>query len=302
MGRLPGRYPARATRREVGIMTAIHAPLAPRGGTASIVGNEVVKGLRLGWSERVQILIELPLFVSFVLLLGYTIGTGDQIVATGQVDWSLDSYHASWLFLGMGSYTFSYLLLQKVFWRLLAEIQTGTLEQTYLSPVPPWVHQAIGRPLASIAETALVVAAMYGVTSLAVRLEFDWRFDALVPLAALIVGAVGLALVVAGLALVWKRIEMLNDLVLMLVMFFSGAAMSLDLMPSWSGPITDSLFMTHAIDGLRTVLLDGQPLAAWGTGGLVWQAATAAGWFVAGVAVFKLSERTVQRRGALSHY
>lgn len=276
--------------------------LAPRRGVASIVGNEVVKGLRLGWSERVQILIELPLFVSFVLLLGYTIGTGEQIVATGEVDWRLDPYHASWLFLGMGSFTFAYLLLQKVFWRLLAEIQTGTLEQTYLSPVPPWVHQAIGRPLSSIAETTLVVAVMYGVTSLAVRLEFDWRVDALIPLAALIVGAVGMALIVAGLALVWKRIEMVNDLVLMLVMFFSGAAMSLDRMPSWAGPITDSLFLTHAIDGVRAVMLDGDPLATWGTGGLVWQAVTAAGWFLVGVAVFKLCERTAQRRGALSHY
>ncbi|MGH3680914.1 MAG: ABC transporter permease [Natronosporangium sp.] len=268
----------------------------------TIIGNEVVKGLRLGWSERVQILIELPLFVSFVLLLGYTIGTGDQIVATGQVDWRLDPQHATWLFLGVGAYTFSYLLLQKVFWRLLAEIQTGTLEQTYLSPVPPWVHQAIGRPLASIAETALVVAVMYGVTSLAVRLDLAWRLDALVPLAALILGAVGLALVAAGLALVWKRIEMLNDLVLMLVMFFSGAALSLDAMPAWAGPVTDSLFMTHAIEGLRVVMLDREPLAGWGTGGLVWLAVTAAGWFLAGVVVFKLGEGTAQRRGALSHY
>lgn len=282
-------------------MTVINT-ITPRGGTVAIIGNEVVKGLRLGWSERVQILIELPLFVSFVLLLGYTIGTGDQIVATGQVDWSLDPQHTAWLFLGMGAYTFSYLLLQKVFWRLLAEIQTGTLEQTYLSPVPPWVHQAIGRPLASIAETALVVAVMYGVTSLAVRLELAWRLDALVPLAALVVGAVGLALIVAGLALVWKRIEMLNDLVLMLVMFFSGAALSLDELPAWAGPVTDSLFMTHAIEGLRMVMLDREPLAAWGTGGLVWLAVTAAGWFLAGVVVFKLGERTAQRRGALSHY
>lgn len=287
-------------------MTSRHAVaprlLVSRGGTASIVGNEVVKGLRLGWSERVQILIELPLFVSFVLLLGYTVGTGDQILATGQVDWSLDSYRASWLFLGMGSYTFAYLLLQKVFWRLLTEIQTGTLEQTYLSPVPPWVHQAIGRPLASIAETALVVAVMYAVTSLAVRLKFHWGLDALVPLAALLAGGVGLALMVAGLALVWKRIEMLNDLVLMLVMFFSGAALSLEAMPSWAGPVTDALFLTHAVEGLRLVMLDGEPLPAWGAGGLVWQAATAAGWFVAGVTLFKLGERTAQRRGVLSRY
>jgi ABC-2 type transport system permease protein len=281
----------------------IHAHTrAPRGNLALIVANEVVKGLQLGWSERLQILIELPLFVSVVLLLGYTIGTGDQILTTGHIDWTLDADHASWLFLGMGSYTFAYLLVQKVFWRLLTEIQTGTLEQTYLSPVPPWVHIALGRPLASIVETAVVVGVMYGATSLVVPLDLAWRLEALVPLVGLTVGGVGLSLMVAGLALVWKRIEMLNDLVLMLIMFFSGAAMRLEVMPSWSQPIASSLFITHAVAGLRTVMLAGGPLALGGTGGLVWLAATAAGWFLAGVAVFKVCERTAQRRGALSHY
>jgi ABC-2 type transport system permease protein len=273
-----------------------------RGGVASIVGNEVVKGLRLGWSERVQILIELPLFVAFVLLIGYTVGRGEQIVATGELDWSLDPRHASWLLLGMGAFTFAYLLVQKVFWRLLAEIQTGTLEQTYLSPVPPWLHLAVGRPLASIAETALVVGAIYAVTNAVVRLELRWPVTALVPVTTLIVGGVGLALIVAGLALVWKRIEMLNDLILMMMMFFSGAALPLHLMPGWSGPVTEVLFLTHAVEGMRTVMLDGAALGFWGTGGLAWQAASGLGWLLAGVVVFRLCERTAQRRGALSRY
>ncbi len=282
-------------------MTHAHAR-APRGNVALIIGNEVVKGLQLGWSERLQILIEMPLFVIFVLLLGYTIGTGDQILTTGHINWTLDAYRAAWLFLGMGGYTFVYLLVQKVFWRLLTEIQTGTLEQTYLSPVPPWAHIALGRPLASIVETTVVVGVMYGVTSLLVRLQLAWRLEALIPLLSLIVGGVGLALMVAGLALVWKRIQMMNDLVLMLIMFFSGVALKLDNLPAWAEPIATSLFLTHAIAGIRTVMLDGGQLAMGGTGGLVWLAVTAAGWFLAGVAVFKDCEHTAQRRGALSRY
>jgi ABC-2 type transport system permease protein len=111
-----------------------------------------------------------------------------------------------------------------------------------------------------------------------------------------------MALIVAGLALVWKRIQMLNDLVLMLIMFFSGAALSLDRMPAWTEPIANALLLTHAIAGMRTVMLDGGHLAVGGTGGLMWLVATTAGWFVAGVAVFKACERTAQRRGALSRY
>src|SRR5919197_167822 len=198
------------------------------------VGNETVKGLRHGWSERLQILIELPLFVTFVLLLGFTVGKGTTIATTGRLDWHLDPRQAGWLFVGMATFTYTYLHVQKMFWRLLAEIQAGTLEQTYLSPLPSWVHVVGGRVLAAIAETTVVVAVMYAVTSLVVRLGLHWRPDSLVPLAMLVTGAAGLALIVAGITLVWKRVQMLNDLVLLAVLFFSGPGPPLAGMAGWA--------------------------------------------------------------------
>ncbi len=134
----------------------------------------------------------------------------------------------------MATFTYTYLHMQTMFWRLLAEIQAGTLEQTYLSPLPSWVHVVGGRVLAAIAETTVVVAVMYAVTSLAVPLGLHWRPDTLVPLAMLVIGAAGLALIVAGITLVWKRIQMLNDLVLLSALFFSGAVLPLTEMPRWA--------------------------------------------------------------------
>jgi ABC-2 type transport system permease protein len=265
------------------------------------VGNETVKGLRHGWSERLQILIELPLFVTFILLLGFTVGQGSRIAATGRLGWSLDPRQAGWLFVGIAAFTYTYLHVQKMFWRLLAEIQAGTLEQTYLSPLPSWVHVVGGRVLAAIAETTVVVAVMYGVTSLAVRLGLHWRPESLLPLALLVVGAVGLALVVAGITLVWKRIQMLNDLVLLSVLFFSGAVLPLAELPGWARTIGAPLFMTHTVAGLRTVMVDGRPLHLGGTGGIAWMLGTAAAWFIAGLIVFRACERIARRRGTLSH-
>lgn len=264
-------------------------------------GGETVKGLRHGWAERWQILVEMPLMVSFVLLLGYTVGQGDAIATTGRLDWTLDSRHGSWLFIGMATYVYAYLHLQKMFWRLLAEIQSGTLEQTYLSPLPSWVHVVAGRIVAAIAETAIVVAVMFGVTSLAVDLDLRWRLDALIPFAALVVGAAGFALVVAGITLVWKRIQMLNDLLLLAVMFFSGTVLPRTDLPAWADAVGTPLFLTHAVTGLRTVMLDGTAVRATGYGGLLWMFGTAAAWFLAGLAVFRVSERIALRRGALGH-
>jgi ABC-type polysaccharide/polyol phosphate export permease len=265
------------------------------------VGNETLKGLRHGWSERLQILIEMPLFITFVLLLGFTIGEGENIVAD-QLDWTLDTQRASWLVIGFIAFSYTYLHVQKMFWRLLAEIQTGTLEQTYLSPLPSWVHVVAGRIASAIAETAIVVAIVYAITSLFVRIDLHWRLEALVPLLLLFVGAAGIALIIAGLALVWKRVMMLNDLTLLLLMFFSGALFPLAELPGWAQAVGEPIFMTHSVEALRIVMLDGAAMPWSGIGGWAWTLATAFGWFLAGLAVFKACERVAQRNGSLSHF
>ncbi|MQA24253.1 MAG: ABC transporter permease [Micromonosporaceae bacterium] len=304
---LPGRHPPWTSRREArSLMTTqtLHVTRPSRSvlRTLTAVSNETVKGLRHGWSERWQILIEVPLVVTFLLILGYTVGKGQTMVSAGKLDWTLDPRQAAWLFVGMASYMYAYLHLQKMFWRLLVEIQSGTLEQTYLSPLPSWVHVVGGRVVAAVAETAVVVAVMFGVTSLIVDLDLHWRLEALAPLALLIVGAAGFALIVAGITLVWKRIQMLNDLVLMGVMFFSGAVLPRDAMPAWAEAAGAPIFLTHSVEGLRTVMLDGAAIPVSGQGGLIWTLGTAAAWFAAGLVVFRACERIALRQGSLSHF
>jgi len=272
------------------------------GGTLIAVGNEVVKGLRHGWAERTQILIELPLFVSFILMVGFIAGRGQQVADTGRMNWALDTATASWLFLGISLYTLMYLQIQKLFWRQLAELQTGTLEQTYLSPLPSWLHAVVGRAVAATVEAAIVVAAMYAVLSLAVRLDLTWRLDALVPLALGLLGTTGFALIVGGLALRWKGIEVFNDFVLLLFMFFSGVMVAIDRLPAFSDYISPYLYLTHVTAGVRRIMLDDQGLSTWGTGGYVWLVATTLAWFLAGFAIFRGCERAAKRSGSLSRY
>lgn len=287
-------------------MTTTTAPRTgphARPGSASVaVGNEVVKGLRHGWAERTQILIELPLFVSFMLMLSFIVGQGEQVVATGRLSWTLDSAATSWLFLGISLYFLVYLQVQKLFWRLLAELQTGTLEQTYLSPLPSWVHTVVGRAVAAIVEAAIVVGAVYLAISLAVRLDLTWRLDALIPLAFALIGTTGLALAIAGLTLRWKRIEMLNDLILLMVMFFSGVIIAVDQLPSIADYLSPYLYLTHATDAVRQLMLDNQSLGLWGSGGYLWLAGTAGGWLLAGFAIFRASEHAAKRSGSLNRY
>jgi hypothetical protein len=270
--------------------------------TVTVLGNEVHKGLLHAWSERLQILIELPMFAVFILLLGPLLGHGEQIAA-GQLRWSLDSGTTSVLVVWFVPFIFFYMQVVKLFWRLLGEIQTGTIEQVYLSPLPSWLVVAAGRVVAAAIETLLVAGATYGIVAAFVPLHIGWTAAALLPAALIMVSAVGVSLIVAGATLVWKRIQLVNDTVLMLVMLLSAAAVPLITVPGWWADIGRAFPLTGGVAGLYDVLFRHRSaLAAWGMGGLVWLLVTAAGYLAAGIAAFRLGEHTAKRRGTLARY
>jgi len=266
------------------------------------IGNEVQKGLRQAWAERVQIIIELPLFVGFALLFSLILGRGQQVAATGTLAWRFDPQQTTWFFLGFVVFTFAYLQSVKMFWRLLGEIQTGTLEQVYLSPLPPWLTIGAGRLAASLVETLFVVAVAGVTVSLAAGLQIAWRVDALIPLAFAVVGGGAYSLAIAGLTLAWKRVELLQEVITTLIMFISGALLPLDALPGWLRGVSAFTFITHPIAALRTTLLDGQPIPLRGTGGWVWMTAITATWLAIGVLAFSLGSGAARRRGSLSRY
>lgn len=286
------------------ITTSPALPMTPRPGlraTAIAIGNEIGKGLRFGWAERNQILLELAMFLPLFLLFAALAGQGDDIVA-GRFEWAFDEDRTAWLLVGFAFGMFFYLQAQKLFWRLLGEIQAGTLEQVYLSPLPSWVVAAAGRLLASILETALVVGALYSAVALTVGVDLAWHPAVLLPAGLLLVGSVGYSLVIGALTLVWKRIEMLNDMLLIVVFFAGGMMVALDDMPGWMAAVGRLLPVTHPIEASRSVLLEGDAITLVGDGGLLWMVILAAGWFAAGALAFRAADHRVRGKGGLARY
>lgn len=265
------------------------------------VGNEVRKGLLFAWSERLQILIELPLFAAFILLLGPLLGEGHQIAA-GHLRWSLGSARISVVVMWFVPFIFFYMQVVKLFWRLLGEIQAGTLEQVYLSPLPPWLVAA-GRVVAALVETVFVAAATYGIVSVFVPLHIAWSAAALLPAVLIVVTGIGMSLIIAGATLVWKRIQLAMDGVLMLVMLTSAAALPLIAVPSWWADASRFFPLTAGVASLyRVLFLHRDVMSPWGMGGLVWLLVTAAAYLAVGILAFHVGERAARRRGTLSRY
>lgn len=266
------------------------------------VGNEISKGLLSAWSERLQILIELPLFAVFFLLVALILGRGQQI-ATGHLDWRFDPVQVSTLFVGFAAYTFWYLQTAKLFWRLLGEIQSGTLEQVYLSPLPAWLVAAAGRVLATVLETTFVVGVMSAIVYVVVPFHLHWQWQALVPIALIVAGSVGYSLLEGGLTLIWKRVEMIHELALGLMAFLSGALLPLDRLPAWMADIGRLTPISQGVVGLRALLVGGSTsLPSNGDGSLLWTIGISLGWLVLGIVVFNIGESLIRRQGSLGRY
>lgn len=74
----------------------------------------------------------------------------------------------------------------------------------------------------------------------------------------------------AGATLVWKRIQLINDTVLMGVMLFSAAAIPVIDVPGWWADTGRVFPLTAGVASLyNTLVLHRSVTAAWGMGGLV---------------------------------
>jgi ABC-2 type transport system permease protein len=287
-------------------MTALTIPAPGRAAVATrfltALGNEVRKGLLFAWSEKLQIFLELPFFIIMILLLGPLLGAGRQIAA-GRLNWTLNGQRISMLVVAFLPFFFFYMQSVKLFWRLLSEIQAGTIEQVYLSPLPSWLVAAAGRLVAAITETLLLMGITYGVISAFVTLHFHWTFAALLPVTFLVITGIGYSLIIGGMTLLWKRIQLLQETILFLVMIFAVTALPLITVPGWFTGISRVFPVTADVASLYGVMLGHRGVTgAWGTGGLVWVMVTAAAYLAAGLVVFRVLERITKGRGTLAAY
>lgn len=266
------------------------------------VGNEVYKGLRFAWAERLQILIELPMFVIVMLVMGPIMGQANKIVSGG-LKWSLDSVSTSMLVAWFIPFAFFYLQVVKMFWRLVAERQAGTLEQVYLSPLPSWLIIAAGRVVAAVVETLLVSAGIFAIVRIFVPLRFNLTVSLLLPVLLMIVTGVGVSLIIAGATLIWGRIEMVTESILLLMFVGSASAVPLVALPAWWEKFGRILPVNESLENIFGVLFQHRSATTlWGPGGLVWVLVVAAAYLAAGILAVRLGEKVAKRRGALGRY
>jgi ABC-type polysaccharide/polyol phosphate export permease len=256
-----------------------------------VIENEIIKSLIDLWGGRIASLLELILFGIIYVVITYAMGQGRLVPAL----------LASTL-LGFVGYMFFHMQTNRLFWGLLGEAQNGTLEQLYLSPLPAWVL-TIGMTVASMIEAVVSAAVLYLGVALVLHVTIPWRWDALVPTALLVVGGVGYSLILGGLTLKFKRVEILKELFQIVVMLVGGVFIPVTRMPAPVAAIARLLPLTPGLEALRRMLLADAPLGALAADGtLLWLMISAVVYLGAGILVFRWFERVARREGTLGQY
>lgn len=135
-----------------------------------------------------------------------------------------------------------------------------------------------------------------------VQVLVDSRYEAS-PRIRFMIAAVGLSLMVAGATLVYERIQIVNDTVLMLVMIFSASALPLIHVPRWWVDASHAFPLTDGVGSLYNVMLAHRSVtAAWGVGGLLPVFTISAAYLLGGIGAFTLGERVAKTRGILGRY
>lgn len=207
----------------------------------------------------------------------------------GALDGSLEGTVVGFFVWSLSLFAFSTLS-----WDLINEAQMGTLEQLYLSPSGfRWLC------VLNLA-TGFLVNALAAVTFLFVAMATTGRWlhlDAvsIAPLMIVtVLGAYGVGFILGGLALVFKRIQALFQI----VQFVFVGCLVIPSRVTWAGflPLSAGAVL------LRKTMVAGARIWQLPAGEVLMATAVGAGYLVLGLGVFSACECVAKARGLLGHY
>jgi len=174
--------------------------------------------------------------------------------------------------------------------------QEGTLEQLGLCPAGiSWI--CLCDAIASFLVDDLLIAG----GTLALMMLTTGRYLAIdllsiLPLLILtLMGVLGLSFLIGGIALIFKRIQSAAQLV-------NFGFIALIAVPIASAPALRFLPISHGVDLLRRVMIDGRTLLQIPGSEILLLAGVSIGYFITGLTAFHALERAARRRALLGHY
>lgn len=259
--------------------------------TGTVLLNECQKRLIIMWSYRFNLVLE-------TFMIGFLF-VGISFFVTGGRPTPEQMAPA---LLGYLTWFYATFAISDMSQGIREEVQTGTLEQMYMSPLPSGLLLA-GRSVASLVVSTSMVVFIGAFLILALGIRIPVRLTGVPVFALTLVGLYGFAFFMGGATLVFKQVSALGNLLTNMLLFLNGSFLTVERMPDWLERFARSLPSTQGIDVLRRVVLDDLSLTSvWRDGSLMWLTVHTAVFLVAGWGVFLWGERVARRRGMLGQY
>ena len=228
------------------------------------------------------------------------IGLAAPEITGQQVDASTVSRFVLYLLVGTIAWRFLGLVFENIAETIAWERWEGTIEYTFMAPVPRLTHLA-GMAGGTVVRALVVSLVTLFVVALFVPVELS-RANVLSGVALLCVGTLafmGLGIASACFPLLWteKGLQMAY-ISQALVLLVSGVYYPTTVLPGWLQPLSVVSPATYVIEGMRRALLDGADLVSlWP---LVWPALLIGALSIPiGLRLFLWAERYAKRTGRL---
>lgn len=233
----------------------------------------------------------------YLLFIGVFYGVAGNFAASPEgLERTLDS-----LVLGTTMWFFAISVMNQIRVILEMEAVTGTLEQLFLSPVRFIVVlmvRSFSGFVASIVAVILLLLLIMTTTGRWVALPI---FPAIVVITLVACGIQGVALIMGGLTLVFKRLGQLNMIVQFGFLFLAFPPIE-KLSPAWQ-TVAYSFPLSRGMTLLRGLSVDGW---TWNdsvaSANLISLITNSIVYFVIGWAFYLLCERIAKEHGLLGHY
>ena len=199
------------------------------------------------------------------------------------------------LVVSFGMWALTVLALGVITFELTQEAQQGTLEQLGMSPfglVRVLVARLFTHVLVYLSIWIVLLVLMMATTGRWLNIDV---VSVLPLLAVTLLGVFGLGFVLAGLSIVFKRVQQALQVYQVLVI-------GLVVVPVDEVPFVKYLPLAWGTHLMRRVMRDEASILGMGLGDLAFLAANSALYFLGGIAVFKVFERAARERGLLGHY
>jgi len=244
--------------------------------------------------KKFTLLVRYPLntatrFLTLVALFG-VIFFGGQAVAGPTLSDSLGG-----IIVGLFIWTLSIVAFSGLSWNVTREAQWGTLERLFLSP------HGFGTVMVTKMLVNVLFSFLWGLSLLAVMMALSGEWLTVDPLTVLPLGVLtlasisGVGFLFAGLALLYKRIENVFQLV-------QWGFVGLIAAPAGTYPVLKLLPITQGSYLLRRAMDDGIRLWEFAPVELGLLVVTGAGYFVVGYYCFVRAQSRARRKGLMGQY